>query len=221
MLLVHIGHCLGDPRAVRAQHRVDLVLRDELLVEAGRCLPIRCVIVDHELNPTPEHSAFLIRMLLAKKVTFTNVAPLYGGLSGESRGCADADRLLRQACGRRPQAKAEAKADQPTIFDAEHSRDLSRPTAVEESNYRHRRLLRARRERPRGRRAAEQRDELAPLYLIELHSVPVSQGRLVGYPIGEDQSGGIGANLQLVVRWRDTRQQSSIAAVQPNAGRSN
>ena len=72
-----------------------------------------------------------------------------------------------------------------------------------------------------GRRAANQRDELAPLYLIELHSVPVSQGRLVGYPIGEDQSGRIGANLQLVVRWRDTRQQSSIAAVQPNAGRSN
>src|SRR5262245_48264079 len=136
MLLVHIGHCLGDPRAIRAQHRVDLVLRDELLVEAGRCLPIRCVIIDHKLNPPPEHSAFLIRMLLAKKVTFTNVVPLYGGLSGESRGCADADRLLRQACGRRPQAKAKAKAGQPTIFDAEHSRDLSGPTAVEESNYR-------------------------------------------------------------------------------------
>src|SRR5262245_44542749 len=99
-------------------------------------------------------------MLLAKKVTFTNVAPLYGGLSGESRGCADADRLLRQACGRRPQAKAKAKADQPTIFDAEHSRDLSRPTAVEESNYRRPRLLCARRER-RGCRVAEQRDELA------------------------------------------------------------
>ena len=32
---------------------------------------------------------------------------------------------------------------------------------------------------------------------------------------------GIEANLQLVVRWRDTRQQSSTAAVQPNAGRSN
>ena len=31
----------------------------------------------------------------------------------------------------------------------------------EESDHRHRRLLRARRERPRGRRAAEQRDELA------------------------------------------------------------
>src|SRR4029450_8580548 len=121
MLLVHCGTCRGDPRAVRAQHRVDLVLRDELLVEAGRCLPIRCVIIDHELNPTPEHSAFLIRMLLAQKVTFTNVAPLYGGLSGECRGRADADRLLGQACGRRrPQAKAEAKADPPTILDSEH-----------------------------------------------------------------------------------------------------
>src|SRR5258705_11145368 len=100
-------------------------------------------------------------MLLAKKVTFTNVAPLYC-LSGESRGCADADRLLRQTCGRRPQAKAKAKADQPTIFDAEHSRDLSRPTAVEESNYRRPRLLCGRRERPCGCRAAEQREELAP-----------------------------------------------------------
>jgi hypothetical protein len=54
----------------------------------------------------------------------------------------------------------------------------------------HRRLLRARRERARNRRAAEQRDELAPFQLIELHSVP-SQGRIAGYRIGEDQSGGI------------------------------
>jgi len=34
---------------------------------------------------------------------------------------------------------------------------------MEESDHRHRRLLRPRRERPRGSRAAEQRDELAPL----------------------------------------------------------
>jgi len=47
-------------------------------------------------------------------------------------------------------------------------------------------LLRARRERPRSSRA-EQRDEVASLYLIELHSVPVSQGRIAGYRIGEDQ----------------------------------
>src|SRR5262249_26255432 len=37
-------------------------------------------------------------------------------------------------------------------------------SGIEESDYRHRRLLRARRERPRCR-AAEQRDELAPLHL--------------------------------------------------------
>jgi hypothetical protein len=41
-------------------------------------------------------------------------------------------------------------------------------------------LLRVRRERPRGRRTAEQRDELAAFHLIEVHSVPVSQGRIAG-----------------------------------------
>jgi hypothetical protein len=40
-----------------------------------------------------------------------------------------------------------------------------------------RRLLRACRERPRRSRAAEKRDELAPFQLIELHSIPASQGR--------------------------------------------
>ncbi len=43
---------------------------------------------------------------------------------------------------------------------------------------------------PRDRRAAEQRDELAPFQLVDLHSVPVSQGRIAGYRIGEDQSAG-------------------------------
>jgi len=41
-------------------------------------------------------------------------------------------------------------------------------------DHRHPRLLSARRERPR-RRAAEQRDELAALQLIELHSVPAAK----------------------------------------------
>src|SRR5262249_61048087 len=45
----------------------------------------------------------------------------------------------------------------------------------EETNHRHRWLLRARRERPRSR-AAEQCYELAPFYLIELHSVPAQSG---------------------------------------------
>jgi hypothetical protein len=42
-----------------------------------------------------------------------------------------------------------------------------------------------------GRRAAEKRDELAAFQLIELHSIPSSQGCFAGYRIGEDQSGGI------------------------------
>jgi hypothetical protein len=43
---------------------------------------------------------------------------------------------------------------------------------MEKANHRHRRLLRARRKRPRRRRAAEQRDELASFSLIELHLIP-------------------------------------------------
>jgi hypothetical protein len=42
---------------------------------------------------------------------------------------------------------------------------------LEKSDHRHRRLLRARRERPRGHRAAEKGDELAALQSIE-HSMP-------------------------------------------------
>src|SRR5262249_1921071 len=48
--------------------------------------------------------------------------------------------------------------------------------AVQVSDHRHRRLLRARRERPCRRSAAEQRDELAAVQLIELHSVPYQPG---------------------------------------------
>jgi hypothetical protein len=39
-----------------------------------------------------------------------------------------------------------------------------RRLSIQEPDHRHHRLLRARRERPRCRRSAEQRDELAPLY---------------------------------------------------------
>src|SRR5262245_35227623 len=63
-----------------------------------------------------------------------------------------------------------------------------RRSVIKEADHRHRRLLRARREWTRHSRAAEQRDELAPPQLIELHSVP-SQGRITGYRIGNRQSG--------------------------------
>jgi hypothetical protein len=52
-------------------------------------------------------------------------------------------------------------------------------------------LLAARRERPRSRSAAEQRDEIASFQLIELHSTPASQGRVAGYRIASDQSAGM------------------------------
>ena len=42
------------------------------------------------------------------------------------------------------------------------------------------------------RRAAEQRDELAPFQLIEMHSIPASQGRFTGYRIGEDHDSAAG-----------------------------
>src|SRR5260370_18741933 len=71
------------------------------------------------------------------------------------------------------------------------------------ADHRHRRLLRGGRERPCNGRAAEQRDELTSSQLIELHSIPANQGRIVGYRIGEDQSGGNGTNLQPVSRWRE------------------
>src|SRR5262245_29396208 len=54
------------------------------------------------------------------------------------------------------------------------SRRLRRRRA-EESNHRHC-LLRARRERPRSRRAAEQRDELAPFHSMTSSAVASSEG---------------------------------------------
>jgi hypothetical protein len=44
-------------------------------------------------------------------------------------------------------------------------------------------LLRSRRKRTR-RPGAEEREEIAPFQLIELHSIPASQGRIAGYRTG-------------------------------------
>src|SRR5262249_35907281 len=55
-----------------------------------------------------------------------------------------------------------------------HLRD--RPTKVKKSDHWHRALLRARRERLRDCRAAEQRDELAPLHSITSSAVESSVG---------------------------------------------
>src|SRR6266550_9548716 len=56
-----------------------------------------------------------------------------------------------------------------------HGREPFWRRGVKKSDHRHRRLLRERREWPCCRCTSEQRDEVAPFYLIELHSVPASK----------------------------------------------
>jgi hypothetical protein len=51
-------------------------------------------------------------------------------------------------------------------------REQVRRSAIQETDHRHHRLLRARRRWPGDGSAAQERDELASSQLIELHSVP-------------------------------------------------
>jgi hypothetical protein len=65
------------------------------------------------------------------------------------------------------------------LFKTGKVRELGRRLAVEKSDHRQRWLLRTQGERPSRRRAAKQRDELAPFQLIELHPVPPALGTTV------------------------------------------
>jgi hypothetical protein len=81
-------------------------------------------------------------------------------------------------------------------------------------------LLRTRREGPRDRRAAEEREELASFQLIELHSDPTSQGRIAGYRTGSTQSGGNRTILQPVSRWQGgavSEEVGSFASLTPRS----
>ena len=83
-------------------------------------------------------------------------------------------------------------------------------TAAEETDHRHRRLLRARRERPRRRRAAEQRDELAPL-----HSITSSaRASSVGGTVEAERLGGLEVDHQLVLGRRLHRQIGRLLALE-------
>src|SRR5262249_33598863 len=61
-----------------------------------------------------------------------------------------------------------------------------RPSAGRPRPFADRRLPRAHRQWPRRHRTAEERDEVPALQLIELHSMPTSQTRIVRYRIAED-----------------------------------
>src|SRR5450759_302278 len=77
VFLRDIGHGVCARRAVRAQHRVDFVVRDQLLVEANRYFRIGGVVADQKLNRTPEDSALLVYMLLTKQIALADVAALH------------------------------------------------------------------------------------------------------------------------------------------------
>jgi Recombinase zinc beta ribbon domain len=53
-----------------------------------------------------------------------------------------------------------------TLLERSHVWSFFRRLDVHESDYLHRRLLRARHKRPRRRRTAKERDELAPLHVL-------------------------------------------------------
>ena len=76
----------------------------------------------------------------------------------------------------------ETRLAKASVVRGHATRHTLRPPAVEKADHRHR-LLRARRQGPRGR-AAEQRYEVASFQVIELHSDPTSQGRIAGYRTG-------------------------------------
>ena len=89
-----------------------------------------------------------------------------------------------------------------------------RRPAVEKPDHRHRRLLRARRERPRRRRAAEQRDELAPLHSIT-SSARGEQRRRHGEA---EHPGGLGVDDQLELGRLHDRQVRGLGALEDAAG---
>ena len=83
-------------------------------------------------------------------------------------------------------------------------------SGVKIPDHRHRRLLRPRRERPRRRRAAEQRDELAPLHSIT-SSARASSGRR---NVEAERLGGLEVDDQLVLGRRLHRQVGRLLALE-------
>ncbi len=90
-----------------------------------------------------------------------------------------------------------------------------RPRAAEEPDHRHRRLLRARRKRPRGRRAADERDEVAPLHC----SMPpmLSSERIAHLSrAGDCCAAGFQSGLgRFRVKMRRTRSEHILSALPP------
>jgi hypothetical protein len=86
----------------------------------------------------------------------------------------------------------ETRVLQAPMKSTQRVHPSDRRCAMEKSDYRHRRLLRACRERPRRSRAAKQRDELAPLHSITSSAMASSlvRGRYTRQFDDMHQSGG-------------------------------
>ena len=114
MFLGDIGHGVGDGRAVRTEHRIDLVLCDQFLVKANSGLLIRAIVINHKLDRTSKDSALRIHMLLAQQVSLPTVAALHRvSLSGDRHRGPNPDRLLGHARPRHPDNEhAEKDNDQ-------------------------------------------------------------------------------------------------------------
>src|SRR4029079_16064208 len=94
MLLGDVSYGFGDLRTVGTEHCINLVLRDQLLVEASSRFLIRYIIIDHEFNFSSTHSALCVHMLLAQQVSVTNVAALHRvSLASERRRGANPERM--------------------------------------------------------------------------------------------------------------------------------
>ena len=86
--------------------------------------------------------------------------------------------------------------------------------AIEETKHRHRLLLRARRHRPRDRRAAEQCDELPPLHSITSSARASSVGR----DVDPKRLCGLEVDDQVEFRGLNDRQVGRLLALENPAG---
>ena len=89
-------------------------------------------------------------------------------------------------------------------------RDLAGRSGVEEPDHRHRRLLRARGERPRCRSAAEKRDELAAFHSMTSSAI----ARSIGGIVKAERLGGLEVDHQLVLGRRLHRQVGRLLALE-------
>jgi hypothetical protein len=124
----------------------------------------------------------LVLLLMAAIILIVAPGPVTWALSliewyfkkAQTKKFAPPDTCLEDYEKRRSAFLKKLIASTPLAKGGHQVPGIRKRRTAEEPNYRHRRLLRARRERPRRRRAAEQRDELAAAHSITSSARPSS-----------------------------------------------